>query len=146
MQMKWWMTIITLILLCGGLPIRVSAELSAAEGILRSKHRQRSYELRWEQQLYLDRRRAQALSPSEQHRLRNLLLDPQLQHSVNCRSIVSPHRMHFHPTPLSPAGEGVSSRRRLASANSPSSATHSSGQQSMGGSSPAPPERYSFLI
>ena len=79
MQMKWWMTIITLILLCGGLPIRVSAELSAAEGILRSKHRQRSYELRWEQQLYLDRKRAQALPPSEQRRLRNLLLDQQLR-------------------------------------------------------------------
>jgi hypothetical protein len=78
MQMKWWMTIITLILLCGGLPIRVSAELSAAEGILRSEHRQRSYELRWEQQLYLDRKRAQALPPSEQRRLRNLLLDQQL--------------------------------------------------------------------
>jgi hypothetical protein len=79
MQMKWWMTIITLILLCGSLPIRVSAELSAAEGILRSEHRQRSYELRWEQQLYLDRKRAQALSPSEQRRLRNLLLDQQLR-------------------------------------------------------------------
>jgi hypothetical protein len=77
--MKWWMTIITLILLCGGLPIRVSAELSAAEGILRSEHRQRSYELRWEQQLYLDRKRAQALPPSEQRRLRNLLLDQQLR-------------------------------------------------------------------
>ena len=79
MQMKWWMTIITLILLCGGLPIRVSAELSAAEGILRSKHRQRSYELRWEQQLYLDRKRAQALPPSDQRRLHNLLLDQQLR-------------------------------------------------------------------
>jgi hypothetical protein len=77
--MKWWMTIITLILLCGGLPIRVSAELSAAKGILRSEHRQRSYELRWEQQLYLDRKRAQALPPSEQRRLRNLLLDQQLR-------------------------------------------------------------------
>jgi hypothetical protein len=76
--MKRWMTIITLILLCGGLPIRVSAELSAAEGILRSEHQQRSYELRWEQQLYLDRKRAQALPPSEQRRLRNLLLDQQL--------------------------------------------------------------------
>jgi hypothetical protein len=72
------MTIITLILLCGGLPFRVSAELSAAEGILRSEHQQRSYELRWEQQLYLDRKRAQALPPSEQRRLRNLLLDQQL--------------------------------------------------------------------
>jgi hypothetical protein len=77
--MKRWMTIITLILLCGGLPIRVSAELSAAEGILRSEHQQRSYELRWEQQLYLDRKRAQALPPSEQRRLRNLLLDQQLR-------------------------------------------------------------------
>jgi hypothetical protein len=77
--MKRWMTIITLILLYGGLPIRISAELSAAEGILRSEHRQRSYELRWEQQLYLDRKRAQALPPSEQRRLRNLLLDQQLR-------------------------------------------------------------------
>jgi hypothetical protein len=77
--MKRWMTIITLILLCGGLPIRISAELSAAEGILRSEHRQRSYELRWEQQLYLDRKRAQALPSSEQRRQRNLLLDQQFR-------------------------------------------------------------------
>jgi hypothetical protein len=73
------MTIITLILLCGGLPIRISAELSATEGILRSEHRQRSYELCWGQQLYLDRKRAQALPSSEQRCQRNLLLDQQFR-------------------------------------------------------------------
>jgi hypothetical protein len=76
--MKRWMTI-SLILLCGGLPIKVSAELTAAEGILRSEHRQQALELRWEQQLYLDRKRAQTLPPSEQRRLRDILLDQQLR-------------------------------------------------------------------
>jgi hypothetical protein len=77
--MKHRIIIISLILLCGGLPVRINAELSAAEGILRSEHRQQSYELRWEQQLYLDRKRAQTLPPSDQRRLHNLLLDQQLR-------------------------------------------------------------------
>lgn len=76
--MKRWITT-GLILLGGGLPIKTNAELRAAEGILRSEHRQQALELRWEQQLYLDRKRAQVLSPSEHRHLRNLLLDQQLR-------------------------------------------------------------------
>jgi hypothetical protein len=76
--MKRWMTI-SLILLCGGLPMKVNADLTAAEGTLHSEHRQQALELRWEQQLYLDRKRVQTLPPSDQRRLHNLLLDQQLR-------------------------------------------------------------------
>jgi hypothetical protein len=70
---------------------------------------------------------------------------PQFQHSENCPSIVSPQPSQCHGFFTECNGANVFLRIDLARPNLSSSTTHSSGQHSTGGSSPAALIRSLFL-
>src|SRR5258706_13511 len=70
---------------------------------------------------------------------------PQLQHSLNWPSTRVPHFLQVHGSDTGRSGARVRARTVRASANLASSSTQSSGQHSIGGSSPTAAERYKFL-
>src|SRR3989304_4289685 len=96
--------------------------------------------------IHRSRREFVARPPTTRNAVPLSRLRPQFQHSENCPSISSPQPSQRQGFFTDAKGAKVFLRIDLALASLASSTTQSSGQQSMGGSSPAALDRSRFRL